>query len=566
MKKIYNQINFILNQNEKIFFIFFILILILALIFQLIGLTTLLPLTNSFLKIDNSGMIFDFFEKYRSATDMDEMYFYLTITFVMIVISNLIFLTSTFISTKFAINIEQNVRYHLMNEFMRSDYTSFLKTDASTLISSIVNETQRFSSQVLMPIGEITSRGFLIISISIFLIIYEPVSTISILLIIFTSYIIYYLSLKNRIKENNIILTKSNKELLKYSNDIFSSFREIKIYGLEKFFVSSFFKSVEKISSIRFFTIFFSSTPRFVMEILVFACIFIYFLFFSQNDNINFGYLSLLLYSFFKIIPSLQGLFSNYISLKSSLHSLSTIYEFLKKSNYKAKLKKTEFVSNNKFKKISIKNLNFSFDDKVIFEDTELEISKGEKVAILGPSGSGKSTLINLLIGILSPKAGKVILNGEEIQSNLQLNFFLKDIVSIIPQKTVLMESTLKENIILNKDYNEEKFQRILKLAKLDELIKNLPEKEQTHIHSSNLNLSGGQIQRISIARALYREPKILIVDEGFNQLDSNTEQVLLNNIFDFRDLTVLIIYHKITNDELIDKKFLLENNKIKLL
>ena len=566
MKKIYSQINFILNSKEKIFFIFFILVLILALIFQLIGLTTLLPLTNSFLKIENSGAIFNFFEKYRSIVGMEEMFFYLTITFLMIVISNLIFLLSTYISTKFAIKIEQNVRYHLMDEFMKSDYMSFLKTDASTLISSVVNETQRFSSQVLMPIAEILSRAFLIISISIFLIIYDPISTISILIVIFSSYILYYLSLKNKIKENNVLLTKSNKDLVKYSNDIFSSFREIKIYGLEKFFVKSFFKSVEKISSIRFFTIFFSSTPRFVMEILVFACIFIYFIFFNQNNNVNFGYLSLLLYSFFKIIPSLQGLFANYISLKSSLHSLNTIYEFLKNSNYKNKIKEINLNLNEKFKKISINDLDFSFNNKVVFKGAQLEISSGEKIAILGPSGIGKSTLINLLIGILPAKRGQVLLNEREIRTNIQLNLLLKDIISIIPQKTVLMETTLKENIVLNKEFDEDKFNETLKVTKLDELIKNLPEKEETHIHSSNLNLSGGQIQRISIARALYRDPKILIIDEGFNQLDTKTEEVLLNNILGLNNLTVIIIYHKITNEELIDKKFLIEDHKIKIL
>lgn len=566
MKKIYSQINFILNSKEKIFFIFFILVLILALIFQLIGLTTLLPLTNSFLKIENSGAIFNFFEKYRSIVGMEEMFFYLTITFLMIVISNLIFLLSTYISTKFAIKIEQNVRYHLMDEFMKSDYMSFLKTDASTLISSVVNETQRFSSQVLMPIAEILSRAFLIISISIFLIIYDPISTISILIVIFSSYILYYLSLKNKIKENNVLLTKSNKDLVKYSNDIFSSFREIKIYGLEKFFVKSFFKSVEKISSIRFFTIFFSSTPRFVMEILVFACIFIYFIFFNQNNNVNFGYLSLLLYSFFKIIPSLQGLFANYISLKSSLHSLNTIYEFLKNSNYKNKIKEINLNLNEKFKKISINDLDFSFNNKVVFKGAQLEISSGEKIAILGPSGTGKSTLINLLIGILPAKRGQVLLNEREIRTNIQLNLLLKDIISIIPQKTVLMETTLKENIVLNKEFDEDKFNETLKVTKLDELIKNLPEKEETHIHSSNLNLSGGQIQRISIARALYRDPKILIIDEGFNQLDTKTEEVLLNNILGLNNLTVIIIYHKITNEELIDKKFLIEDHKIKIL
>ena len=566
MKKIYNQINFILNSNEKFFYIFFILVLILALIFQLIGLTTLMPLTNSFLKLENSGEVFNFFEKYRFMTGMSEMYFYLTMTFAMIVISNLIFLTSTYVSTKFAIKIEQNVRYHIMNEFMKSDYISFLKIESSTLISSVVNETQRFSSQVLMPIGEILSRAFLIVSISLFLIFYDPLSTIVILAIIFLCYIGYYFSLKNRIKKNNFLLTKSNKDLIKYSNDIFSSFREIKIYGLEKFFVKSFFNSAEKISSIRFFTIFFSSTPRFVMEILVFACIFIYLVFFNLNNNINFGYLALLLYSFFKIIPSLQGLFSNYVSLKSSLNSLNTIYEFLQKSNYRKKNNEPKYYSNNLFEKISIKNLSFLFHEKLLFNNIELEISKGEKIAILGPSGSGKSTLINLLIGILSPKEGKIFLNEQEVKTSLELNFLLKEIISIIPQKTILMEATLKENIILNKDFNEEKFDEILKLTKLDELVKNLPQREETHIHSSNHNLSGGQIQRISIARALYRSPKILIVDEGFNQLDSKIEEALLKNILGIKNLTVIIIYHKITNDELIDKKFLIENYQLKRL
>ena len=567
MKKIYNQINFILNPKEKLFFISFILVLIVALIFQLIGLTTLLPLTNSFLKIENAGNIFNFFEKYRVLTNLDEMFFYLTVTFATIVISNLIFLLSTYISTKFAIKIEQNVRYHLMNEFMKSDYTSFLKTDVSTLISSVVNESQRFSSQVLMPIGEILSRSFLIISISIFLIIHDPISTISILLIICSSYILYYLSLRNRIKLNNVILTKTNKDLVKHSNDIFSSFREIKIYGIEKFFVKSFFNSVEKISSIRFFTIFFSSTPRYVMEILVFACIFFYFIFFNNQNEVNFGYLSLLLYSFFKIIPSLQGLFANYISLKSSLHSLNTIYEFLKKSNYKNKDNAQALISNfnNSFEKIAVKNLYFSFEDKVIFKKANFEINQGEKIAILGPSGSGKSTLVNLLIGILPAKDGKIFFNDKAIKSNKELSRFLKDIVSIIPQKTVLMETTLKQNIILDKPYDNKKFIEILKLTKLDELLKNLPEKEETHIHSSNLNLSGGQIQRISIARALYRDPKILIIDEGFNQLDIKTEEILLNNVLGINNLTVLIIYHKINNEDLIDKKFYIEDHMVKL-
>ncbi|MDA9158869.1 ABC transporter ATP-binding protein/permease [Candidatus Pelagibacter ubique] len=564
MKDTVKKINFLLNSKEKKNYIILIFILIAALIFQLIGLITLLPLTNVFFKIENSGNLFVYLEKVRLINNFNELNFYLTITVFTIILSNIIFLISVYLTTKIALSVEKNIRHQLMIRYMNLSYIDFLNTESSTMISIVINETQRFSSQVLMPLGEIVSRLFLIIGISALLFYLKPITTLLVLVFIIFSYTLYYLSLRSKIKKNNYHLTDSNKKLIKHSNDIFSSFREIKIYALEGFFVKSFLDAVEKISSIRFFTVFFSSTPRFYMEILVFICIYFYFLLFGNSENINFGYLSILMYSFFKIIPSLQGFFSNYVVLKSALHSLDTIYNFLVDAEREDQSQILDISDLAKeFKKINLEKINFSFDNKEIFREVNLEILKGDKVALLGPSGSGKSTLVNLIIGILEAKSGNISINDKPVKSKKELTNFFQDKVSIIPQKPTMMEATIKENIILNQSFDEKKFKKVIDICQLNDFLNTLSDRENSYIHSSNLNLSGGQLQRISIARAMYRNPKILLIDEGFNQLDKNVENIVSENILSIKDLTVIIIYHKIISDKLINKKFYIEEKRL---
>ena len=564
MKDTVKKINFLLNPKEKKNYIILIFILIAALIFQLIGLITLLPLTNVFFKIENSGNLFVYLENVRLISNFNELNFYLTITVFTIILSNIIFLISVYLTTKIALSVEKNIRNKLMIRYMNLSYIDFLKTESSTMISIVINETQRFSSQVLMPLGEIVSRLFLIIGISALLFYLKPITTLLVMVFIIFSYTLYYLSLRNKIKKNNYHLTDSNIKLIKHSNDIFSSFREIKIYALESFFVKSFLDAVEKISSIRFFTVFFSSTPRFYMEILVFICIYFYFLLFGNSESINFGYLSILMYSFFKIVPSLQGFFSNYVVLKSALHSLDTIYNFLVDAEREDQSQILDISDLAKeFKKINLEKINFSFDNKEIFREVNLEILKGDKVALLGPSGSGKSTLVNLIIGILESKSGNISINDKSVKSKKELTNFFQDKVSIIPQKPTMMEATIKENIILNQSFDEKKFKKVIDICQLNDFLNTLLDRENSYIHSSNLNLSGGQLQRISIARAMYRNPKILLIDEGFNQLDKNVENIVSENILSIKDLTVIIIYHKIISDKLINKKFYIKEKKL---
>ena len=407
----------------------------------------------------------------------------------------------------------------------------------------------------------------LVVGISLFLIFLISDDAIYIVTIIVVFYLIYYFLIRKRIIINNKLLTQSNEQLIKNSNDLFRSFREIKIYNLERFFLNKIIKITEKIQKIRFFTVFFSTSPRYYMEILMFLIIYIFFIY--KGQNIDLGKMSILavfIYSFFKILPSLQGLFAQFMVAKSNIDSLDVIYNKLselKENQISLSSNDNNPVSKeNKFESIEVKNLSFNFEDRNILENINLKIKKGDKIGIKGKSGSGKTTLINLLIGLLEPKKGELFFNNVEINSKDLIKKY-NNKIGIIPQNPTMLETTVKENILLGKSEDINKLKDSIEIASLNEFIGPNFENLDKDIHSSSLNLSGGQIQRISIARAIYRNPNILIIDEGFNQLDHDNEKKVLKNIFKINNLTIIMIYHKMFDESLLDKIYNINDKKI---
>ena len=560
------KLNYLLKKKYKFYLSIFVLALLLGLIFQLMGISSIIPLTSAFFDqpISNNFflMIKDTFPLIEKVNNFSML---LTFFILSIIISNLIFIFSTYLSAKITFAIERDLRNTLYNYFVNNNYSFFFKTTSSEFISLMINETQRLCTSVLLPLAEVISRIVLVIGISIFLIFLTTKETTVVIFVIIFFYIIYYLLIRKKIIQNNRLLTKNNEDIVKNSNDLFKSFREIKIYGIESFFLNKITDITNKIQKIRFFTVFFSTSPRYYMEIIMFLFIYIFFIFRGQNFNIEqISFLAVFIYTFFKILPSLQGLFSQFMVAKSNLDSLDVIYRKFKEfeesdENYQ---KFTDPFNFNKedFKKIKLKNISFNYDDKKILDEIDISIYRGEKIGIKGKSGSGKTTLINLILGLTKPKGGEIYFNDNKINSNELIKKYNKKI-GIIPQNPTMLETSVKENILLGEEENKDKLKKSLKIAGLSDFSENELNK---NIHTSSLNLSGGQIQRISIARAVYRFPDILIVDEGFNQLDQENEKKVLENLMKIENLTVIMIYHNIFNENLLNKIYLLENTKLK--
>ena len=261
---------------------------------------------------------------------------------------------------------------------------------------------------------------------------------------------------------------------------------------------------------------------------------------------------------FVKLNGYLQQIESN----KASLNLINK--EFLA-SDEKIRFKDKDIDLNIKYESgnISFQNINFSFGEKEIFKNFSFEIKKNSIFGISGESGSGKSTLINILLGLLKPKNGKVLSNG------LDINNFISDwqkSLGYVSQNIFLLDASLKENIafgVAEKKIDYDQLKKIINLTSLSDFIESLEHGIDTNIGEKGSKISGGQIQRIAIARELYRNPSILILDEATSGLDYENEKKIFDSIEQLKNkMTIIIVSHNketIKNcDNLLDL-----NNKI---
>ena len=557
------KLNYILKKKYKIYFIIFICTLLIGLIFQLIGISSVAPLTASFFEQSEESKIYLNLVKFLPILKSYDNFFVLLTFFIMfVIISNLIFVFSTYLSAKITFAIERDLRNTLVSKFINNSYSFFFKTNNSNFISLMINETQRLCTAVMLPIAEVISRTVLVLGICAFLIYTSNSNIIIIIGLVLFTYFIYYLLIRRKILENNKLLTINNQELIKNSDGLFKSLREIKIYQIEDLFLNKIISISQKIQKIRFFTVFFSNSPRYYMEIIM--LIIVYALFNIYRDSINLEKISLFalyFYAFFKVLPSLQGLFSQLMVARSNIDSLNVIYEKFKDFKiYNKNFSNHESQSLENFGNINLENIVFNYDGNKLLDKVNLNIKQGDKIGIKGKSGSGKTSLINLILGMIEPKEGIIYFNDKPINPNQIISRF-NGKIGIIPQNPTMIETTIEENILLGQTKNEKRLIESLKTAGLNNFsLKDL----EKNVHSTSLNLSGGQIQRIAIARAIYRLPNILIIDDGFNQLDEETEKNIINDLMKIKNLTIIMIYHKIINESLLDKIYLIENYKLK--
>ena len=561
-----SKINLILPKKIKIWYFVLVFFLFLALIFQLVGIGSLVPLSESFLdKNSKIDLLIQLRGNFKFLSELSDFQILLGFTSISIICSNIVLLVTTYLNAKLAFSAERIIKAKIYDYFMKEKYSNFFATNESSFISIITNETQRFTSQVLLPMAEIISRSIIIFGIIFFLLYLRPLETISIFSFILFFYLFYFLLLKERIKKNNLTLTHQNKNLLRITKNIFNSFREIKVYSFEKYFFSQISETTKKIQKIRFFTNFFANSPRYYMEILIFIIVLIFFTINSKNFSAeeNFSLIAVFGYSFFKIIPSIQGLFSQYMVLKSNIAAVDEIYSKTHSMNLNLNKKsKNSFSKNLIIKNFEMKNIQFDFKDKKVFKDLNFSFNAGEKIGLIGESGIGKSTFLNIFSGLLPPIKGNFYINGNEIEQN-ELLHILKSRLAIVPQTALMMQASIKENIIMGNTYDKDKFEKIISLVGLQKLINSLDDKSETLVHSSNLNFSGGQIQRMAFARALYFEPSILLIDEGFNQLDKLSENEIINKLNLIKGLTIIVVYHKMYNQRVFDKIYKIENNQL---
>ena len=214
---------------------------------------------------------------------------------------------------------------------------------------------------------------------------------------------------------------------------------------------------------------------------------------------------------------------------------------------------------------ISLKNIFYNHNGREsVLENVDLKIKFGETIGIVGPSGAGKSTLIELIIGFINPKSGSILVDNKPISQNQKS---WQKQIGYVPQSLFLLDDTLERNIAFgleDKNIDKLKIQKALTESQLINFVKNLEKNEKTIVGENGIMISGGEKKRIGIARALYNQPKVLILDEPTNELDKDTEKNFLKVLSDLqKKITIIIISHNIKSLNFCDKIYEIKNKNL---
>jgi ATP-binding cassette subfamily C protein len=263
----------------------------------------------------------------------------------------------------------------------------------------------------------------------------------------------------------------------------------------------------------------------------------------------------------YRLMPNLQSILFSISSVKGNEQTLSVIYSLLLKR--KSYYEKNEFSIKN-IKSLKIKKLNFSYKNQKIFDNTNVEFSKGKITGIFGISGSGKSTLSNIIMNFLPlEKSSTFLINNKKLNANFA---FLQNFISFVPQNIFVLNDTIIKNITFKNELTKIEYLKIynlLKILQLNKFIKNNKISLQK-ISEDGKNISGGQAQRIGLARCLFKESEIIILDEFTSGLDQTTEKKILKQVRKiFKDKIVIVISHKSSLRNFCDIIYELDNKKL---
>ena len=569
LKRIY----LILGNKFIIEFTFLIFFNFISTILDLIGFSIILPII-ALLTQDNISDKYKFLNpiiKYLgNPNKIDLLKYFLFFMIILYIIKNIFLAILNLWQYKFVNNIQVKISNKLLNVYLFQPYEFYFERNTTNLFKNVAHEVGQFEYYILQ-ILQLSTEIPIVIGIILILFKVDVLGTSLLLTTSLFSAFLYFI-ITNKFTKNIgtkriKFFEKSNQYLMEGLNGI----KEIKVLGVENIFLKNYTKYHSKFSKLNYYNSSMSNYPKLWLEITTIICISGYLIFIiEKNNNVNniLPFLSIFTLSSFRLMPSFAKISAAIQNLSYRGSVIQLIFNELnlpQLNNKNVDNCKVEF--NNEII-INIKEFKYKTSENNILENIQLKIIKNTSIGIIGQSGSGKSTLIDLIIGLIKPNNGSILVDSFDISKNDQHLIAWQKNIGYVPQTIYLTDDTLISNIALGierDNINEKALYNAINIACLNDLINSLPNGLNTIVGERGVRLSGGQRQRIGIARALYRNPPLLILDEATSALDSLTETKVMENINALGDKTLILIAHRVSTLEKCDVLITMNSGKINL-
>ena len=539
-----------LSATEKKRLVLVFMLMLLGMIFEIFSIGALVPLFSVFSNPDNYSQY-----KFLEGLSQKEIIIYLTVgIFLIFSTKTAFFAWMSRFQAKFSYQIMARISSKLFYFYSSNSYNLSVKKDSSVAMRNIIREPAFLVGSILLPLITIFTEVFVILGILLLLIFYSPISTLYVAVFIAITGFLLMSYTKPKLKRLGKEVQANEAKRIKQVNYSLSGAKDFILLNLRETFFE-FFKSYTNYATHNLARhAFYKQIVKTLLEYFAIIAICGLIIFLILIDTKPYDILTLVgiyLVAFFRILPSSNRIIVswNFVAFNNATLVLLT-KELDKCIMHEKKLNEIEsdeFLDN--WDKIVLKNISFKYDDteKNVFENFSHEIFKYDFCAITGSSGSGKSTIVDLILGILKPQKGEVQTHAGEVRKQ-GLNIPSKEI-GYVPQNTFLLDESILANITLQDYYNntvdKNNLHKAVHLSALDNLIEELDDGIHHKVGEGGMSLSGGQIQRIGIARGLYANPSFLILDEATSALDYENEEKIIKNLFSLKDdMTLLFISH----------------------
>lgn len=557
IKKLINLIE--KNNLKKFIFLQFLIIFLAALEgFTIILLTSYLEILTSGLESNNILTI----ALNIHSINLEEYFIELGILIIFFLfLSSIYSIYVTWYTAIFSQELGASISINLFANYLNKSILFHQENNSSNLVKRITFETQRITSSFIVPMLQLNSKIFTVLVIISLLVIANPTIAFWGSLMFIVSYFVLFKIVRNRIYKNGQIISSSLTDRYSILNSAFGGIKENKISNLEDIYINKF-KAVSLLfSRMSGKNLGLGQSPRYIIELIAFSCIIIFCIYVSSSSIVDQDIISILaLFGLagFKLIPSLQQIYAAVAQIKSALPAIEEIEGDIFEENFSNKASKR--ITSPNLSDIYLQDVSFKYPNKDDYSinNVTLKINSGEVIGIVGQSGSGKSTLLDIICGLIKPTNGAI-----NYVNNANSKIF-NNAFSYVSQSPYLIDASIKENITFGSNVNDQMLEEIIKISNLDELISTLEDGILTSVGERGAQLSGGQKQKITIARALYMNASFLILDEATSSLDNLSEATIMRNLLQRPNgQTLIIVAHRLSTLTFCDQIYVMDDGKI---
>jgi len=547
----------------KNFYILSLLILA-AMFLEVLSIGLIIPIIAI---LENENFVNDFFHNVpliADTTHLEQISFILLLLCLVFIVKFCFLVLVNYKQYKYSMYLQSAISNKLIYKYLTMPYENYFTLKSSKILRNIKEESGSFVHGVLIPVINIMTELLVIIGIAILLVSQVGVSSFSIILVFIIFSFVYVKFSKKTILKMGHRRFEIDEKIINASNETFSGIREIKVNKVEDIFLN-FFKLLfnKHAENMRKFLTY-QTIPRLSIEVLlvVFLAIVMLVLAIQGNDFTKIiTLLGLFGIAAVRLIPSTNKIMIAQQNIRFYFVSINNLAKELFYKKNKNKNKHKEIIKFNK--NIRLSNINFSYIKKntKVLNNLNISINKGDRIGIIGKTGSGKSTLVDIISGLVTNFKGQFLIDEKIVDLN---KYQWGQKIGYVSQNTFIFNETIKFNISFNNLTKNSEILEVLNQVESLAFIKSLKKSVNTVIGEKAINLSGGQAQRLGIARSIFHKPELLILDEAFSGIDNFTEKKIVKNIFNnYKDMTIINIAHKGKSLDYCNKVFNLSNKKL---